>query len=64
MKYQARDGGFLLPVSTESNVDRQWQNVKNHQPDFIKMILIEEVGALLDVNVKPLKRGPYKKKSA
>ena len=24
----------------------------------------EEVGALLDTNVKPMKRGPYKKKSA
>src|SRR5262245_57262214 len=35
-----RDGGFLLPVSTESDVDRQWQNVKSQQPDFIKMILV------------------------
>jgi hypothetical protein len=25
---------------------------------------IEEVGGLLDVNAKPSKRGPYKKKSA
>jgi hypothetical protein len=25
---------------------------------------LEEVGALLDANVKPMKRGPYKKRSA
>jgi hypothetical protein len=35
-----RDGGFLLPVSSESDVDRQWENITSQQPDFIKMILV------------------------
>jgi hypothetical protein len=34
-----RDGGFLLPVSSTSDVDRQWMRVRSQRPDFIKMIL-------------------------
>src|SRR5262249_46259704 len=36
-----RDGGFLLPVATTFDIDRQWQTrVAKQQPDFIKMTLV------------------------
>jgi imidazolonepropionase-like amidohydrolase len=34
-----RDGGFLLPVSSLDDVDRQWLRVRSQRPDFIKMVL-------------------------
>jgi imidazolonepropionase-like amidohydrolase len=34
-----KDGGFLLPVSSVADVDRQWSRVKSQRPDFIKLVL-------------------------
>jgi len=34
-----RDGGFLLPVSSVADVERQWLRVRRQRPDFIKMVL-------------------------
>lgn len=39
MKASERDGGFLLPVSSVGDVDRQWLRFRSQRPDFIKMIL-------------------------
>jgi hypothetical protein len=35
-----RDGGFLLPVSSVEDIERQWLHVRQQRPDFIKMILV------------------------
>jgi len=36
-----RDGGFLLPVSSTDNIDRQWwTRVRRQRPDLIKMMLV------------------------
>jgi len=35
-----RDGGFLLPVSSVADIDRQWMRIRQQRPDFIKMILV------------------------
>jgi imidazolonepropionase-like amidohydrolase len=40
MTVSDRDGGFLLPVSSVADVDRQWLRVKSQRPDFVKMILV------------------------
>src|SRR5262249_53340511 len=41
MTAEDRDGGFLLPVATTVDIDRQWQmRVAKQQPDFIKMTLV------------------------
>ena len=35
------DGGFLLPVAAESDIDRLWQqSVERQAPDFIKVVLV------------------------
>ena len=39
MTVSDRDGGFLLPVSSIVDVDRQWLRVRSQRPDFIKMVL-------------------------
>jgi imidazolonepropionase-like amidohydrolase len=41
MTAEDRDGGFLLPVSSTDDVDRQWSTrVDKQHPDFIKMMLV------------------------
>jgi hypothetical protein len=35
-----RDGGFLLPVSSVADIDRQWLRIRSQHPDFVKMMLV------------------------
>jgi imidazolonepropionase-like amidohydrolase len=40
MTTEDRNGGFLLPVSSTADIDRQWMRLKQQHPDFIKMMLV------------------------
>lgn len=41
MRDADRDGGFLHPVSSTDNIDRQWwTRIRQQRPDFVKMMLV------------------------
>jgi hypothetical protein len=40
MSREDLDEGFLMPVSTPQDIDRQWLKVKQQHPDFVKVMLV------------------------